>query len=175
MHTVMCRAVALSATRLDPRPISPSRILRHFGISRVGACFLLPDDAVGHGDRPVQFEMPCCNSNSSHRILPQYRKPSSPFLSFAPAVSSTITTATAPPHFTPSPGHSFPILCLPSPFFHITTPSYAPQSAFPATSFTSSNVLPIFTTLNRNNRGSKPSVRCTICCVCALESKRMMK
>lgn len=51
----------------------------------------------------------------------------------------------------------------------------SPHSALPGTSFTSSSLLPNFTTLYRNNLGSSPSVLCKICWVCALASKRMRK
>lgn len=50
-----------------------------------------------------------------------------------------------------------------------------PQSALPATSLISSNLLPIFTTLYRIILGSSPNVLLTACCVLALESKRRMK
>lgn len=50
-----------------------------------------------------------------------------------------------------------------------------PQSALPATSLISSNLLPIFTKLYRIILGSSPNVLLTACCVLALESKRRMK
>ena len=50
------------------------------------------------------------------------------------------------------------------------------HSTLPPIPAVSSNFpFPIFTTLNRTIRGSRPSVRLTACCVLALESNRIQK
>jgi hypothetical protein len=80
--------------------------------------------------------------------------------------SAIITRVPTPIPFPSSPSHP-----LPSPTSHLLSP----HSTLPASFAIASSVPPNFTTLNLSNRGSSPRVRCTICCVCALASKRMMK
>lgn len=116
-----------------------------------------------------------CNSDARCQIQTHIHTPHSPALRLPRIL--TLSLARPPPFSFPPPGllqlesSSFASLSLQlSP-----TRGALPQSALPATSLISSNLLPIFTKLYRIILGSSPNVLLTACCVLALESKRRMK
>jgi hypothetical protein len=82
-------------------------------------------------------------------------------------------------HHSPSPLHTpstfHPLIIKISASYVSPALGGRPQSALPATSLISSNLLPSLTTLYRIILGSRPSVFRTVCWVLDEESKRRMK